>query len=200
MLMTKDFEIVITCSKCRHRNLLSLNGFKALLAKLSISLSDLGKESLIEGAKKLKCSSCGAKSAKITKQTAQENKKANPSQRVGTCTVCQRAFELPKVALRSQIGLCPQCQSSKSTIDNAKWVAPRSVPQSRPRARFIDNLPPGGIVKKETSMPALRKHTNKYDIPDYEEGSPRPGWCTDSDWRKMRGRQLTDMKKRHRGD
>lgn len=35
-------------------------------------------------------------------------------------------------------------------------------------------------------------------IPEYEEGLPRQGWCTDNDWKKMRTGNYADMKKRQR--
>ena len=35
-------------------------------------------------------------------------------------------------------------------------------------------------------------------IPLYEEGYPTPGWFTDEDWEKMRKREFSDMRERHR--
>jgi uncharacterized protein YifE (UPF0438 family) len=36
------------------------------------------------------------------------------------------------------------------------------------------------------------------DIPEYEEGYPRPGWFTDEDWKKKRGQDFAEMNQRRK--
>jgi uncharacterized protein YifE (UPF0438 family) len=40
------------------------------------------------------------------------------------------------------------------------------------------------------------KKESESGIPEYEEGTPRPGWFTDEDWEKMRAADYADMKSR----
>jgi hypothetical protein len=37
------------------------------------------------------------------------------------------------------------------------------------------------------------------DIPEFEDGAPRPGFFTDDDWKKNRAGQFRDMKQRGTG-
>jgi uncharacterized protein YifE (UPF0438 family) len=43
-----------------------------------------------------------------------------------------------------------------------------------------------------------KKSNSKSNIPEYEEGYPKPDWFTDEDWKKMRRQDYADMKKHHR--
>jgi len=36
------------------------------------------------------------------------------------------------------------------------------------------------------------------NIPEHEEGTPKPGWFTDDDWKRMRSRDYADMKNRQK--
>jgi uncharacterized protein YifE (UPF0438 family) len=42
----------------------------------------------------------------------------------------------------------------------------------------------------------ISKH--KSEIPEYEEGYPKPSWFTNEDWKRMRRQNYADMKKHHR--
>jgi hypothetical protein len=57
------------------------------------------------------------------------------------------------------------------------------------------------ILKKAKNRSSLKNYYSrrpKRGISEYEEGSPKPGWFTDDDWKKMRGQDYADMKKHHR--
>jgi uncharacterized protein YifE (UPF0438 family) len=57
------------------------------------------------------------------------------------------------------------------------------------------------ILKKAKNRSSLKNYyirRPKRGISEYEEGSPKPGWFTDDDWKKMRKQDYADMKKHHR--
>jgi Zn finger protein HypA/HybF involved in hydrogenase expression len=177
--------------------MLTVSEFKRLLDRLSIEVATLNKETLTNGAKKLRCSKCGAKTAKITKQTILEDAKADIRKKEARCKICQEAFIAPRAELRSKIGICPRCkreQDALSAKDKKGFSSLSSKVQ--PLGRYLDNLPPGGRSPEIGSK--REKLVSSHDISEYEEGTPRPGWANNSDWKKMRGRQYSDMKKRQR--
>jgi hypothetical protein len=194
--MTKP-DVVITCSECGHKALLTMSEFKGFLEKLSIQISTLSKETLMNVARRLKCSNCEAKAASITRQPASEEGKADAQRREHICKVCQKAFPAPRFVLRSKIGICPKCQEVQDEkLARNRQGSANASPKVRSIGRYMDNLPPGGRTKQ--TVINREKPISNYDIPEYEEGTPRPGWANNSDWKKMRSGQYSDMKKRQR--
>jgi hypothetical protein len=196
--MAKNIKIEISCKKCGHKVFLTPVKFRDLLGKLSTNLAQLSRESLYEIAKKLKCSECGAKAARIGKYELRAIESIDTAKLEDTCKICQRVFIPPKFVLRSNMGLCTSCQADQvaKQVKNDRGSA-SVAPKPKPIGRYMDNLPPGGRIKQ--NRPTSKEAIQKYDIPEYEEGTPRPGWASDSDWKKMRSGQYSDMKKRQRG-
>jgi uncharacterized protein len=65
-----------------------------------------------------------------------------------------------------------------------------------------ENRPPK-IQEKQVAQVSYHPHYKKepgYDIPEFEEGFPRSEFGTRSEYKKMRGSQYGDLKKRQRGD
>jgi uncharacterized protein YifE (UPF0438 family) len=44
----------------------------------------------------------------------------------------------------------------------------------------------------------MKMSERQSEIPEYEEGYPKPDWFTDEDWKKMKRQDYADMKKHHR--
>jgi hypothetical protein len=79
-------------------------------------------------------------------------------------------------------------------------------PRTDPQRHFAAMCEGRGIAETEHEL-AYAKHmrimARERDdknagegIPMYEIGVPRSGWCTDSDWKKMRSGNYADMKAR----
>jgi len=194
----KNPTVILTCEKCRHQVRLAPDIFEDLFDKISTAPPKSRRAILVEVARRLKCSECGAKAARITKEP-KTILAAHTSRPERTCKSCQRDFVPPKFELRSRIGICSQCQELLIAKENEGKVF-SSESGVRKSGRFIDNLPAGARMRENTPSKREDRPLTDYDIPDYEEGTPRPGWCSDSDWKKMRSRHYSDMKKRQRGD
>ena len=95
-----------------------------------------------------------------------------------------------------------QLDEKKYTFQKKESNPKEKVAKSQKSSKIDDRIKKN--IEKDNKRSSLteiylRKMSQvKSDIPEYEEGYPKPGWFTDDDWKKMRGQDYADMKKHHR--
>ena len=111
----------------------------------------------------------------------------------------------------SKVGLSsPKKKKSPDRYSHSPNKSPKIIRNDFDEPKNIDPLPPTEIEKEAILNKAMERQKNmdfeisllmkkKRDhVPEYEEGTPRPGWFTDDDWKKMRKQDYAAMKKIHK--
>lgn len=86
----------------------------------------------------------------------------------------------------------PTTEAQKHFVAMCEGLAVAETPHERAWAKYMRH-------RAKQTLERFEESQNNRDIPEFEDGYPRPGWFTDEDWRKLRSRDYADMKSRHRG-
>ncbi|MDZ7290481.1 MAG: DUF413 domain-containing protein [candidate division KSB1 bacterium] len=84
----------------------------------------------------------------------------------------------------------PNTEAQKHFVAVCRGHAPAETLHEKVYAKFMR-------IRAVQRRKSYEERKAQNDIPEFEEGDPQPDWFNDDDWKKLRGQDFADMRRRH---